>query len=331
MAVNAEDQVEAMAACARLYFLEDRSKTEIATELGLSRFKVARLISTAREVGLVSITVHQPPQRRDELARRLRTAFGLREAVVVASSAGFDTAGEATAALLCTALEPGDLLGMGWGRSVDAVVAALSGRAGVPSGVGVVQLAGGLTGSDPAFDPSGVAARAAASLGGPLHQLHAPAFLASASTRDALLQEPEIATTLRAGRALSVALVGIGALGPDPDSALVAGDALPALARKQLTALGANADVVCHFFDADGAPVGAWEDRTVAVPMEAFSRTPLRVGVAVGHRKAGAVLSVLRASIIDVLVTDSACALAVLSGMGPERRAEAGVSADGPR
>jgi transposase len=41
------------ASVARRYYLDGRSKTEIADEFGLSRFKVARLIETARATGLV--------------------------------------------------------------------------------------------------------------------------------------------------------------------------------------------------------------------------------------------------------------------------------------
>lgn len=43
---------------ARRFYLEDRSKTEIAEELGVSRFKVARLLEQARVTGVVTITVH---------------------------------------------------------------------------------------------------------------------------------------------------------------------------------------------------------------------------------------------------------------------------------
>src|SRR3712207_496534 len=45
------------ASVARRYYLDGRSKTEIADEFGLSRFKVARLIETARATGLVRIEI----------------------------------------------------------------------------------------------------------------------------------------------------------------------------------------------------------------------------------------------------------------------------------
>jgi len=45
------------AAVARRHYLQNRSKVEIADELGISRFKVARLLEAARERGLVRIEI----------------------------------------------------------------------------------------------------------------------------------------------------------------------------------------------------------------------------------------------------------------------------------
>ena len=51
---------------ARLYHEQGRSQTEVAKELGLSRSNVSRILSQARERGIVEITIHDPdgPPRR---------------------------------------------------------------------------------------------------------------------------------------------------------------------------------------------------------------------------------------------------------------------------
>ena len=66
---------------ARLYHEQGRSQTEVAKELGLSRSNVSRILSQARERGIVEITIHDPdgPPRRDEaLEAALRATFSLR-------------------------------------------------------------------------------------------------------------------------------------------------------------------------------------------------------------------------------------------------------------
>ena len=47
-----------LAAVASQYYLDGRSKVEIGQDLGLSRFKVARMLQEARERGIVQIQIH---------------------------------------------------------------------------------------------------------------------------------------------------------------------------------------------------------------------------------------------------------------------------------
>ena len=67
------------ASVARRYYLDGRSKTEIAEEFGLSRFKVARLIETARATGLVRIEIGHRGLIDVDLSARVQEAFGLAE------------------------------------------------------------------------------------------------------------------------------------------------------------------------------------------------------------------------------------------------------------
>ena len=71
------------ASVARRYYLDGRSKVEIAEEFGLSRFKVARLLDDARASGLVRIEIGHPGAIDVELSGRLQDALGLQHCVVV--------------------------------------------------------------------------------------------------------------------------------------------------------------------------------------------------------------------------------------------------------
>ena len=62
---------------ARRYYLENQTKSEIADKLGISRFKVARLIETALKEGIVHIEIRDQSDLNTELAERLREAYGL--------------------------------------------------------------------------------------------------------------------------------------------------------------------------------------------------------------------------------------------------------------
>src|SRR5919205_212563 len=72
-----------LAAVARRYYLDGQSKIEIAQDLSISRFKVARLLDEARASGLVQIEIRYPGSVDVNLSARLRERYGLRHAVVV--------------------------------------------------------------------------------------------------------------------------------------------------------------------------------------------------------------------------------------------------------
>ena len=73
---------------ARRFYLEGKSKIQIAEEFGVSRFKVARVLETALERDLVRIEIRVPAELDAERSDALRARYGLRHAVVVESPAG---------------------------------------------------------------------------------------------------------------------------------------------------------------------------------------------------------------------------------------------------
>src|ERR1700733_15727532 len=68
---------------ARQYYLEGASKIDIADRLGISRFRVARLLESARDAGMVRIEIGLPGGTLDAgLSAELCASFGLKYAFV---------------------------------------------------------------------------------------------------------------------------------------------------------------------------------------------------------------------------------------------------------
>ncbi|MFP5254127.1 MAG: DeoR family transcriptional regulator, partial [Actinomycetes bacterium] len=72
-----------LSAIARRFYLEDASKTDLATEFSMSRFRVARLLQQAREQGVVTIEIHDRDSYRSDLATDLAAHLRLQDCVVV--------------------------------------------------------------------------------------------------------------------------------------------------------------------------------------------------------------------------------------------------------
>jgi DNA-binding transcriptional regulator LsrR (DeoR family) len=62
---------------ARRYYLEGRTRVQIAEEFGLSRFKVARMLEEALESGMVEIKILDPASIDIELSTALQRQYSL--------------------------------------------------------------------------------------------------------------------------------------------------------------------------------------------------------------------------------------------------------------
>ena len=256
-----------MAEVARLYYVRDLTQQQIAERLGVSRFKVLRLLEQARSEGVVRFEIDEPVPVRDDLSRALEERYGLTTALVVESGVA-----AAAASLLPRLLRPRDVLGVSWGETLVSLVKHLPpAEAAVP----VVQICGAIEGLQPGTGPTEVAALYAGWTGGRFHPLQAPAFADARALRRAVRPTTEIFDRV------SVALVGIGARTDGAGHILV------------------------HVFDDDGRIVS--EERSITLSVPQLRRATV-VAAAGGRRKHRAVAGALRAGLIDVLVTDAACA-----------------------
>src|SRR5688500_6068342 len=79
---------EQLRLAARLYYLDGLGQAEVAKFVKVSQAKISRLLATARERGIVRISVAEYEPRDTALERKLRKAFGLHAAAVMKSVAG---------------------------------------------------------------------------------------------------------------------------------------------------------------------------------------------------------------------------------------------------
>jgi DNA-binding transcriptional regulator LsrR (DeoR family) len=136
----------ALIKAARMYFLDGRSQDDVARALGTSRSNVSRMLTAAQAQGIVEIRVHDQTSREKELENALRERFELAHVRVAALRPGVDAqaaAGDLAAQWLDESLRDGQVLGLSWGTSLQAVLASFS--VDQPRSVELVPLIGGLS------------------------------------------------------------------------------------------------------------------------------------------------------------------------------------------
>ncbi|MGA4843168.1 sugar-binding transcriptional regulator [Streptomyces sp. G45] len=299
------------AAMARRFYLEGKSKIQIAEEFGVSRFKVARVLETALERDLVRIEIRVPAELDAERSDALRARYGLRHAVVVESPTPADDSdespdpenlGEVAAGLLGELVTEGDVLGLAWGRSTIHMAAALD---SLPPCT-VVQLTGVYDAGTAERGSVEAVRRAAQVSGGDAHPIYAPMLLPDAATAAALRHQTGIARAFEYFDKVTVAAVSIGSWEPGISTVH---DMLTDEERAHYASLGVAAEMSAHLFDAEGRRVGRdLGERCITVEADRLRRIPEVVAIAGGARKAAAIDAVLRSGLVTSLVTDTAAA-----------------------
>lgn len=292
-----------------LYYVQEFTQGDIANQLGLSRFKVLRLLKEARKRGIVRIEVASPIGECMELEDQLRQ-MGLTDAVVapVVDDAPVEAAAEAigiaAGKFMRDSISHGTSVGIAWGRTVAEVVKAMREFGARPDvSLTVVQLMGGIGELDYTISSSKLGSDLAAIYGGQCHFLHAPAIVESADLCRQLREEPSIRQTMELARAVDIALVGVGRV--DEESGLVQGHVLSPRDVALVAGEGAVGSICACFFDENGRecvqPLG---DRIVGISLDDLKRIPTRVLVAGGEAKEKAILAAIRGGLGTVLITD---------------------------
>lgn len=303
-----------MVRIAELYYDEDKTQDEIGALLKVSRWKVGRLLTQARERGIVRIEIVHPRARRLGLERQLvERHLGLTDAVVVPSPDGDDGTLERVAqaaADYLTALRPVPrTLGVSWGRTLRAVAEALP--HGWASGVTVVQLNGGVSLNRRSGGAAGLAVTIAQRASGHVSLLPSPAILERVETKRAIEADRTVAGILEEAAEAQAFLFTAGP--SDASSAHVENGYLSVEDVEELARRGAVGDVLGRYVDSEGNIVDSQLDaRTVGVSLDRLRGAARAIFVTAGRAKHDIARTVVANGLCSVLVTDETTARALL-------------------
>lgn len=307
---NATAHRRLLMAVSKAYYIEGNSKVQIAERMEISRFRVARYLEEARELGVVSITLNSNnpmPNLSEELARHL----GLRGACVVEVYGGVEevraVVGRAAGTYLRAGLGDDEVLGIGWGRTLNTMFDDVQ---HLPQ-IEIVQLSGKF-GGDVHNSAAELTRRTAALTRGAVSIIPAPFFVDDARRATALRREPGVAAAVAGFNRITTAVVGIGAIAPQPVS--IAYSAVPERFRERLIQSGGVGEVQGMLFADAGHEVDApmWSHHTLTITPKQLRCVQRVIAVASNPVKARAVRSVCSSGILTDVVVDVELATALL-------------------
>ncbi|MEM8571447.1 MAG: sugar-binding transcriptional regulator [Pseudomonadota bacterium] len=299
-----------------LYYVGNLSQQEVSDRLGISRFKVNRMLAEAREQGMVRISVEHRTTETLALADRLAESFGLEEVQVAPVPVPTDTQDyERRAVAILTAkfverLASADqrlVIGVGWGRTLSAMADHLSGLSN--KNLTFVSLMGSVTQATHTA-PGVVCVRLAAQTGGRAMLLPAPFVADTEEACAEILEQRLVREALDVARSAEHAIMSVGEC---REGAILFRSGL--FSPEQKAELRSNSivgDCCGVFFTADGEVADIPLNRC-APCVKPNEMTDMDVLVCAGGvTKAAATLAVLRAGFVNRLMIDETLAHAIL-------------------
>ncbi len=303
-----------------MYYVEEMTQSAIADALGIGRITVVRLLSEARALREVHISLSRDIDELTGLEFALQRKFGVAEVIV----APLGVPGAEPRAVIAAAageyvsqmLQADMKVGLGWGATLLRVLDFLELRP--ISGLSVVSLLGGITRARQA-NPAEFAWQFARAFGAECYLLAAPAIVDSLATKRALIERCGLAEVFEFAETLDAIVVSSGTtkLHSTTDYYGTITDA----ELKELRARGAVGDILYNFFDAYGRIVNhPVNKRSMSVPIETLCAAPKRVLVSGGPDKSEALLGAIELLRPTAFITDEATATALLAVDGRQAK-----------
>jgi len=300
---------------AQMYYDEGATQSEIAEKIGISRSLVSKVLTKAREEGIVEIIIHddQIHQFRN-LERKIERLYNLREVVCI-ESVGRESSkkqlGEATSEYLQRVIKDGQIIGMSSGTTLYEVAKAMNSVQAFPSAT-VVPLVGGMGNERVDIHSNSIVSKVGSALQSKYEFLHVPVMVDTKEAKEVLIRQPSIRCTLNLAEQSNIAVVGIG--GRPEDSTMV--KSYMGSDHQQITNDHEIVGDICYnFINKFGKPVdNSWNERVIAIELEKLKAIPLVIGVASGLEKVQSIKAALEGGLIHVLITDEATGNALVEG-----------------
>lgn len=312
LSVMAQSEDDLLVQLAWLYYVGNLNQEEIALRLGVSRFKITRLLGRAREIGVVRISIDHATVATLELGEAVARRFGLIECLVTPPLGRLDDRGSeeaaarravgiAAAAFLGRRLEETERLvvGLAWGRTIAALVDAMPMMRKAEARF--VSLMGSLS-RTARTNPFDCVQALAQRCGGEAYLLPAPFIADSEADYDVIMSQKLVQESLSLARQSDLIVASFG--DASKNSFISTYDLVHPAEIEQLTRDGAVADMLGKFFDVRGGIVeSALNRRTPGIAVEDMREREI-VLLGAGVAKADALVALLRSGLVNRLIVD---------------------------
>lgn len=288
-----------LAHVAKRYYLEDWKQSDIAAELGVSRPLISRMLSEARTLGVVEITIHEPGDPAAALLDRLRLTSSIHGGILVEDGADDDDTNQRLSQGAVELLRQLGTrrLGVGWGHLIGQLVTWLEGHPQPNSTVtDICPLVGNASIPARNYQSNENVRLMAQQLGAIPHFLYLPALPESLDEKQLLCSTEVYRQIQHQWERMDTALVNIGNYPSSPDFASLV--RYGSLLQQQHTC----GRMLVYYFNEEGTVIQSDQDFAIQIPIGTLKQCPNIIGVCSANTSAKALRGALRSGFFSYIV-----------------------------
>ena len=297
-----------------LYYEEKLSQNEVASKLGISRSYVSQLLTYARLNNIVKIIVNveslYPHSIRQEIEFSKHFP-NVKQFNFMKSESPEDTKkyiGKFSTPLLVKLIQKAKIIAVDPGTSVEKTISELK-KSYFDNchEKKIVPLTGGIDNINVGLHASDFVRKMGRILNCKYYFLNLPIFIENQSSRDVLLKEKNAQEIVHLWDKVDLAILGMGNV--SKDSTLFSSCSNSMIEKiKNSEAVG---EIGVNFIDKNGNYLPLLDKHRVSISFDKLKKVDTKVTIAFGVQKARALVSILRANLIDILISDSITAHAM--------------------
>lgn len=252
------DKVVDAIRAARMYYYQNLTTGAIAHEMAISRSTVSRLLSYARQNGLVSIEIAEPDEHPQQFEKKISDYFKIKRAHVVSvpESAGetewLDRVAQYAANYLNSIFDSNMIMGIAWGTTISEISKHLLPKSTHNSQIVQLNGAGNIQTMGIEY-ASEIIMRFAQNYQATAHLFPVPTYFDYAATKQALWKERSIKRLLDLQIKADIFFYSIGAVNAGIPSHVYSGSYLEKEDYAELEREHLVGDIATVFFRQDGS------------------------------------------------------------------------------
>ena len=253
-----QEKVSSAIRIAKMYYYHDMTTKTIASELNVSRSSVSRLLSFAKQEGLVNIRINDPKEHPQLLENRIQNAFELKKvhvvpvAEVVGEVDRFERVAKYAAGYLNSVFSSDMILGVAWGTTMNSISRHLLPKITFNSRIVQLNGTGNLQSMGVEY-ASEIIMRFAQNYQASQDIFPVPTFFDFPETKKALWNESSIKRLLDMQKKADILLYSIGAVNSGIPSRVYIGGYLNQRDYRELNHMKIAGDIATVFFRDDGS------------------------------------------------------------------------------